>query len=970
MPVSEVAAFWQNEGRVHTLAGNAPFVLDDSDGLWLVESGSVDVFSFADIESNRRGPRRHLWSVEPGGALLSFGAQVDGTTHRLLAVCTPGTRLRSLSMARVEALAQQPEVQPAIVAILDHYVARMCASLQGSARPQLHAVLKPGEAIGLEREQNAGTIGEILWVRHESGASFFAGLEDLRLGPNDGPLPLGRGFWLKAATEDLRLSGIDTRACLERGEAFLAVQRLRSLFLIWATREAKRDDDVERERLRRKGAAGDRMREQGIAGLATVVADEPVERAMAQEEDRLLGACRVVGRLDGIEFKAPPKWETESRVKDPLAAICRASRIRSRRVKLDGDWWKHDNGNLVGFMDESGEPVALIHRKGGYELLSPADMSRKRVTREVAKTLNWEGFCFYRPFPDQPITGKDLLRRAAHDLRHELRFVLLMALCAGLLGLVVPMATEKMFGTVVPSSQSEQVVMLLLGLVGVHVGIALFDLARAFTLVRIEGKSNSSLQAAVVDRLLALPVPFFRKYPVGELAMRALTINVARSVLTGAASVTVLSGVFSLLYFLLMVYYNWRLALLALVVFLLSIGFVLLFAKPAVRHERQSLAIQGTVGALVFQMISGIAKLRVAGAEGRIFAKWAVLFAEQTKLKHRARSHQNVVKVFNDTLPLLASLALFGTAGYLLNSGHEINTARFIAFSAAYGAMFASVVQLSDTVINVMNVQPIVERARPILETVPEVEAFKPDPGELSGGIEACHLSFAYKEDGPIVLDDVSFYAEAGEYVAIVGASGSGKSTALRMLLGFEQPSSGSVYYDGQDLSTVNISGVRSQIGVVLQNSRLIAGTVFDNLVGSAPLTMDDAWEAAEMAGLADDIKEMPMGMHTVVAEGGANLSGGQQQRLLISRALVRKPRLIFFDEATSALDNLVQEQVSQSLDRLSATRIVIAHRLSTIRHADRIYVMERGKVIQSGGFAELASQPGVFADLMARQML
>lgn len=970
MPVSEGAAFWQNEGRLQALAGNAPFLLDDSDSLWLVEAGSVDIFSFAVFNGNRRGPRRHLWSVDPGGALLSFLGQADGGAHRLLAVCTPGTQLRTLPMARVEALAQRPEAKPAIVAILDDYVGRMSAALQGFARPQLHVLLKPGEAMGLEREQHAGTIADTIWVRHEAGASFFAGQEDLRLGPNDGPLPLARGLWLKAATDDLRLSGIDTRTCLEQGDAFRGLVLLRRLFLIWATREAKREDDVERERLGRKAVAADRMREEGIAGLATVVVDEPVEEPMAGEEDRLLGACRVVGRLDGIEFKAPPKWETESRVKDPLAAICRASRIRARRVKLEGDWWRHDNGNLVGFMDESGEPVALIYRKGRYELLNPADMSRQKLNRDVAKTLNWEGFCFYRPFPDKPITGKDLLRRAAQDLRHEFRFVLLMALCAGLLGLIVPMATEQMFGTVVPSSQSEQVVMLLLGLVGVHVGIVLFDLARAFTLVRIEGRSNSSLQAAVVDRLLSLPVPFFRKYPVGELAMRALTINVARSLLTGAASVTALSGIFSVLYFLLMVYYNWRLALLALVVFLLSIGFVVLFARPAVRHERRSLAIQGTVGALVFQMISGIAKLRVAGAEGRIFAKWAVLFAEQTKLKHDARSYQNVVKVFNDTLPLLSSLALFGTAGYLLNNGHEINTARFVAFNAAYGAMFASAVQLSDTVINVLNVKPIIERAKPILETVPEVEALKPDPGELTGRIDACHLSFAYKEDGPIVLDDVSFHAEAGEYVAIVGASGSGKSTALRMLLGFEQASSGSVYYDGQDLSTVNISGVRSQIGVVLQNSRLIAGSVFDNIVGSAPLTMDDAWEAAEMAGLANDIKDMPMGMHTVVAEGGANLSGGQQQRLLISRSLVRKPRLIFFDEATSALDNLVQEQVSQSLDRLNATRIVIAHRLSTIRHADRIYVMEKGKVIQSGGFTELASQPGVFADLMARQML
>jgi len=393
-------------------------------------------------------------------------------------------------------------------------------------------------------------------------------------------------------------------------------------------------------------------------------------------------------------------------------------------------------------------------------------------------------------------------------------------------------------------------------------------------------------------------------------------------------------------------------------------------AKRAVRLERENLAVQGKVAALVFQMIAGIAKLRVAAAEGRLFAKWTELFKHNTELAQEGRHYKNIIKMYNDLLPLLSSLALFWIAGYLVRNGHTIDTATFLAFNAAYGSLFAALAQVGDTIVSIMAVTPIIERASPILGTVPEVEATKPDPGALTGRVEAAHVTFAYKKDGPLVLDDVSITAAPGEYIALVGPSGSGKSTLFRMLLGFEHPDNGAIYYDGQDLNSVDISGVRSQIGVVLQNSRLISGSVFDNIVGSAPLTMEDAWAAAEMAGFDAEIKEMPMGMHTVVSEGGGNLSGGQQQRLLIARALVRRPRILYFDEATSALDNRVQEVVTQSLDRLNATRIVIAHRLSTIKNADRVYVIDKGKVVQSGGFAELGTQKGLFAELMARQRL
>jgi ABC-type bacteriocin/lantibiotic exporter with double-glycine peptidase domain len=401
-----------------------------------------------------------------------------------------------------------------------------------------------------------------------------------------------------------------------------------------------------------------------------------------------------------------------------------------------------------------------------------------------------------------------------------------------------------------------------------------------------------------------------------------------------------------------------------------SVGFTSAFAVATLRVERRRQAVEGEVAGLVFEIIGGLAKLRVAGAERRAFAVWTRRFREERDLAFRVGVYENFVAVFNDVLPLVGMLALLGTTGYLITRGTALNTGDFVAFNAAFGSFFASGIMLSDTLIHSLNLVPLMERARPILQSRLETAAARPDPGELTGRIEVSHVSFRYKGDGPPILRDVSVHAAPGEFVALVGPSGSGKSTLLRLLLGFEAPEAGAIYFDGHNLGLVDLTGVRSQMGVVLQSSRLLAGDIFENIIGTAPLTVADAWSAAEMAGLADDIRAMPMGMQTVVSEGGSTLSGGQRQRVLIARALVRRPRIVLFDEATSALDNRTQEIVSRSLENMAATRIVIAHRLSTVRHADRIVVMAAGQIVQQGSYDELASASGLFATMIARQLI
>jgi NHLM bacteriocin system ABC transporter ATP-binding protein len=390
-----------------------------------------------------------------------------------------------------------------------------------------------------------------------------------------------------------------------------------------------------------------------------------------------------------------------------------------------------------------------------------------------------------------------------------------------------------------------------------------------------------------------------------------------------------------------------------------------------VRHQRSMSSIRGRISGMVLQFINGISKFRVSGTEGRAFASWAREFSGQKQVSMNSLKVGNRLEVFNAAFPILATAGIFYYTAQLMKDPKitPLTTGDFLAFNAAFGQFLTAMLQLSTSIVGVLNIVPLFERAKPIFQTLPEVDQGKSDPGELKGNIELNHIAFRYRPDTPLVLRDLSLSIKAGQFVAFVGSSGCGKSTLFRLLLGFERPESGAIYYDGQDLAGLDIGSVRRQMGVVLQNGRLLSGDIFTNIIGSAPLTLDDAWQAAEMAGLAEDIRGMPMGMHTVISEGGGGLSGGQRQRLLIARAIVGRPRILLFDEATSALDNQTQAIVGQSLEKLQATRIVIAHRLSTILNADKIFVFDKGVVVQCGTYDELMAQEGLFAELAKRQI-
>jgi NHLM bacteriocin system ABC transporter ATP-binding protein len=955
------------ESEEVALAGNAPLLLDSSPGIWLVETGTAEVFA---VPRDREGPRTHLCSATAGQVLCGAA---NGTALSLLAVGHAGTRLRRLSADRLRELARDPEAAAGLAAGLDGWLAGLLGEISRAAGPKVFADLRPGAETHLgEAGKAARTQDGVAWIRHVEGSSNLLGEPDLAL--TDGDLfPVPEGLWLVSAGE-ARIVSLGTRDLLAGEDLWRGLARFHELCLRYVALQNEKTERQDRERLERRLDLDRASLRSAYARLASIF--QPADGAgpgLHEHADPLLAVCALVGGSQGITIRARPDAPAGGKLEDRLVRICADSRVRSRRVILREDWWRRDNGPLVAFRTAGAEPkvkrpVALLPLSArDYEMVDPVEGTRVRVDAAVAESLSGDAHMFYPPLPERPVTKGDLLRTALAGRRRDLLTILLIGAGGGLLGMLVPILTGQLFGSVIPGAERGQLLQITLALIVAALAGSIFQLTRSIAVLRIGGKADGRVQSAVWDRLLSLPVTFFRNYTVGDLANRSLGINAIREMLTGNVLTLLLGAVFSVFSFGLLFYYSWRLALIATVLVLLLSGVTTGLVWLQIRHQRALLDLQGKIASLLFGLINGIAKLRVAGAEARAFARWAGHFAEQRRRTLAAQRAANLQTAFNAVYGVLSSLVLFAVVGSA--STEAMPVGEFLAFSAAFGQFLAAALSLVSAFSSVLTMVPLYERLSPILETVPEVDESKSEPGDLAGEIEFSHVSFRYQADGPLILDDVSFRAGPGELIGLVGPSGAGKSTCLRLLLGFEKPTAGSIYFDGQDLAGLAVQSVRRQIGVVLQTGRPMAGSLFSNIIGSSNLGIDDAWEAARMAGLEEDIKAMPMGMHTVVSEGAETFSGGQKQRILIARAIVHRPRIVLFDEATSALDNRTQETVSRSLERLKATRIVIAHRLSTIQNADRIYVVDGGRVVEEGSYEDLLRRNGPFARLAERQI-
>lgn len=948
--------------------GNQPLLLNPEE-VYLIESGTLALFATKVHKGEAKGNRRYLFSVSKGEAL--FGAELF-KEWGILAVAIEESEFSQLPVA--DFFAEVASGNPEIITCLDNWIKHLGDAISDNLlNLPMNSVLPDNSRyFSLQKGQTlASTTNQVIWVRVADNNAKWMGFDNLLLEDSSGVFPLADPMWIEA--EDLLEAKVSRTSELDDFEQLSnSLTKLHCYFLYYIDLlSAKRtEEDFQRFQERRK--LNRQVAEVALAQLTDVL--HPQKTGFFQEGTPLLIAVGAVGRAMGIVVNPPAQSEDMSRVSDPLEAIARASRFRTRRVLLVGSWWQQEQGPLLAYTRDK-QPVALLPHKGNHYLLfDPETRNRKLVTKAIAQTLSPEAQMFYRPLPQIVRNSLELFKFGIFGNTSTLIGVIVLGVLGTLLGMVTPQATAMLVNDAIPDSNRTQVLQIGLGLFAAAIGQSVFQMAQGILTLRLENSADANLQPAVWSKLLNLKPAFFRSFSSGDLLSRLLAVSHIRSKLSGATQRSLLSGVFSLLNLALMFVYSFQLALVGMGLTLFAVIVTVTSSLLLIRKNRKLEAADGLISGLVVELINGVSKLRVAAAEERAFAAWAKNYSQRAKIKAGIKKIDDSVSVFNEALPLVSSILLYWFAILFIqmaqgSGGSGLNMGTFLAFNSAFGTFIGGVTELSNTLTDVLEIVPLWERAKPIVQGLPEADPSSADPGRLTGRIYLDHVTFRYREDGPMTLDDVTIKIEPGEFVAFVGPSGSGKSTIFRLLLGFETPLSGTVYYDGQDLSGLDVQAVRRQLGVVLQNGRINSGAIFENITCGALVTLDEAWQAARMAGFAEDIEQMPMGMHTVVSEGGTNLSGGQRQRLLIARSIVLKPKIILMDEATSALDNRTQAIVTESLDRLNATRVVIAHRLSTVRNADRIYVIEAGRLVEFGNYEELIQKGGLFARLAARQI-
>ncbi len=720
------------------------------------------------------------------------------------------------------------------------------------------------------------------------------------------------------------------------------------------------------EQIRQRKLSDQEVFEESIFRMASVVLGR--QRAGVLNEEHIVTKAAIDEILKYFHYKPA---EIPDSVKDPdeqLEFCLRPHGIMRRNVRLEEGWYKDSFGPLLAFLKNDETPVALLPKPFmGYWFINPENGKKTTLNGSNAKMFDEDAICFYRPLPLKKLGIPDLIVYMKNCLNTgDYVSLIALTLIGTLFGMLMTGITRALTGFVLDSGSAELLIGTAAFMVCAIISSQLTGAIRSLMMNRIEIKTSLSVEAAMMMRVMNLPANFFRKYSSGELSSRYSAVNQLCSLLLGSVFSTGLTSLMSLLYITQIFHYAPALVAPALVIILVSVSISALSTITQMRVNRQIMEQSAKESGLSFALINGVQKIKLAGAEKRAFSRWAKAYSDA------AEPIYNPPVFIKANTAITSAISLAGTIViYYLAVQTRVSPSEYIAFNAAYGAVTGAFASLTGVALSIARIKPILEMAEPILKTEPESAENKKMVTKLNGSIEVSNVFFRYNDSMPYVVDGMNLKIKAGEYIAIVGTTGCGKSTLMRLLLGFETPEKGAIYYDGMDMSKLDLRSLRRRIGVVTQDGSLFQGDIYSNIVISAPyLDLDAAWEAAELAGIADDIRAMPMGMQTVISEGQGGISGGQKQRLMIARAVAPKPRVLMFDEATSALDNKTQKRVSEALDGLKCTRIVIAHRLSTIKNCDRILVLDKGHILEDGTYDELIAKNGFFAELVERQRL
>lgn len=979
---------------------NRTITLDDDRFVWFVESGSLDIFA---IESAHNGLTdsglKPVFRANDGDLALPF--ITADLALRLVAKGTAGSVLRRVPFHSL----LNANLTSDLAVRVDAWVTALCEAVTRditllpdiSTRVQASGELAVGESTVMTTRRGVQWVvedGDDRGVKYLSTEGMGGDKHSYAPITTSAWVDVGEGGTLHiSSTKELIFEGRLLRALGDFHNLIASAELLNRHLL-------EVDSANAQQATRQYRLAGEQTARQGFFRTLTRGTQRLRKQSMSNQDvdwhSALAKALSAIGKWERISFHMAHEF---LHLGMGLDEILRATGIRYRRVTLteNENWWRNDGGSLLGFLQESDEPVALLPRgRGGYLMTSVS--GSQRVNADSAKSLHRYAWSFLAPLPDdRAATKSDVVSVAKNRLGPDLLRLALLGLVVGMVLLMPAVVTGIIANSIIPARADGALFQLIVLLVALAVIGTLLRIRQGSTLLKIEARVALRLDAAVQDRIFKLAPEFIRKFTSGNLATRACTFRDLRDRMSGSVVQSFLSALFLLPMFGMLFFYDTTIGFLSLLLGMTGVTIGAMLGLKQFDPQRRWYAARRDMSSVLRQFFRGIGKIKTSGAESSAFTIWAHRYKEQQQAFLDIGGYDHHLVALGVSAPAFAGAMLLGV-GWTLYEGR---TGDFLTIYAASMVFYLAVMRLGDSFAALAGVWPGVDQVRPLLAEVPDphlvatassessdattttaLEFGMPGSSamkqylvgreqaiEVRGEIHLQHVSWGY-EEGPLVLDDVSLQIFPGQFVAIVGESGAGKSTLLRLALGLARPFSGSISYDGRDIERMDAVAIRSTIGVVLQDGDLSEGSIEEAITGvSSSLTTDDAWRAARIAAVSDDIKAMPMGMHTVIGPNAASLSGGQVQRIQIAAALVRNPRVLFLDEATNWLDNRNQAEVMANIDRMQITRVVVAHRLSTIRNADQIYVLKAGKIVQHGTYDTLVEVEGTFQELVKRQL-
>ena len=962
-PKTPLARAVEQYGRARHVAANQPALLTRPESCFYVAAGTVDLFAVSlDDHQTPDGRRTYLTTCRPGDIIFGINCSKTSAKLGLLAVGRMATELQEMP---IDVLELSTDIRPELSEVLHAWIGRLSGVTARMVvpRPTIDVRITPGDERSVaDYRRISGSTTELVWLRGLDGALF---LDIADIGHADSPFPLHADAWVSLPRGLERLSGMGTDVALSESTWRSGLSHFHAVLLdSLSTNIALSTVDEFNRIAQRRHLDTDRVRTT-LRAAVSVSGRQIVDVDTSVEADPLVKAMTVIARELAAERPVLGTHERELPVAERVQRLASSARLNLRRVDLPNGWWRRKGHMLIAWRDAD-SPCALIPTgRNRYRMFDAVSGEWWTVDEKIAGRLHRHTQAVYGSLTMPKLSPRALLSFALRGGAGDILAIIGFGLAAAMVGLIAPVAIGLFVNTAIPSNDRSLILELTLVLCAAGVVSSVFHFLQGTASVRLQSIMEAQSQAAVVDRVLRLPTAFFNTVPAANLARRALGILLIRRILTRGGVLSVVGGLFAMANLAVMGWFSPPLTLTAVAMAVVAAAFIATANLIRLRFQKRAFDIEFRTIGTVFQFICAMAKIRIAGAESRVFSLWMGSHVQQRYWMHKARIADNAVFTLTTVLPAVMLLPFFSLAG----RDQSLAPGDFIAFLTAFLAFIYGFIRIAEGVTSSLSSVAIFSRLRSILETSTETAADACPIGPLTGRIELSHVTFQYHKDAPPVLRDVSIHAEPGQFIAIVGPSGSGKSTLFRLLLGFDRPDSGGIFFDGQDISRIDVKSARRQCGVVLQNSRLYHGSIFDNIVGTDPLSHDEAWEAAELAGVADDIRAMPMGMFTFISDG-ATISGGQRQRLMLARALVRRPNILLLDEATSSLDNKTQLEVMVSIERLNLTRIVIAHRLSTIKGADVIHVLDQGRLVEQGRYEALMARDGVFAGMAKRQLL